>query len=94
MHTGAIAQGEAAVAWQFIAADGASKRIWAGAVSTVPLEDHFAKRETLGISPRMAAIKLAMSGSLIKEILPVPRLCGTGAFSRSGSSVIVAFRPP
>ena len=40
----------------------------------------------------MAGVKLAMSGSLIKEISPVSRLCGTGAFTRTGSSVIVAFR--
>jgi hypothetical protein len=37
----------------------------------------------------MAAVKFAVSGSLIKEISPVSRLCGTGAFSRNGSSVIV-----
>jgi hypothetical protein len=61
-------------------------------MSTVPFQDHFTERETLGISPRMAAVKLTVNGSLIKEISPVSRLCGTGAFFRSGSSVIVAFR--
>jgi hypothetical protein len=40
----------------------------------------------------MAAVKLAVSGSLIEKISPVFRLCSTGAFSRSGSSVIIAFR--
>jgi hypothetical protein len=92
VYAGAVAQGHAAVARHIIAAAGAPKRIWASAISAVPIEDHFAEGETLGISPRMAAVKFAVSGSLIKEISPVSRLCGTGAFSRSGSSAIVAFR--
>jgi hypothetical protein len=44
----------------------------------VQFEDHFAKRETLGIGPPMAAVKFAMSGSFLKEVSPVSRLCGTG----------------
>jgi hypothetical protein len=86
VYAGAIIQREAAVARHIVAATGAPMRIWAGAVSTVPIEDHFAEGETLGISPRIAAVKLTVSGSLIKEISPVSRLCGIGAFSRSGSS--------
>jgi hypothetical protein len=92
VYAGAVTQGHAAFARHVVAAAGTPKRIGTGAVSAMPFEDHFAKRETLGISPRMAAVKFAVSGSLIKEISPVSRLCGTGAFSRSGSSVIVAFR--
>jgi hypothetical protein len=92
MHAGAVAEGEAAFVWHVVAAAGTPKRIGTGAVSAVPFEYHFAEGETLGISPRMAAVKFAVSGSLLKEISPVSRLCGTGAFSRSGSSVIVAFR--
>ena len=92
VYAGAVTQGHAAFARHVVAAAGTPKRIGTGAVSAVPFEDHFAKRETLGISPRMAAVKFALSGSLIKEVSPVSRLCGTGAFSRSGSSVIVAFR--
>jgi hypothetical protein len=91
VYAGAVTQGYAAFARHVIAAAGTPKRIGTGAVSAVPFEDHFAKRETLGISPRMAAAKLAVSGSLIKEVSPVSRLCGTGAFSRSGSRAIVGF---
>jgi hypothetical protein len=40
----------------------------------------------------MAAVKLAMSGSLAKEVSPISRLCSTEAFARSGSRAIVAFR--
>jgi hypothetical protein len=89
VHAGAVTLGQAAFARDVVAAAGTPKRIGTASVSAVPLEDHFAKRETLGISPRMAAVKFAVSGSLIKEISPASRLCGTGAFSRSGSSVIV-----
>jgi hypothetical protein len=92
VHAGAVTQGHAAFARHVVAAAGTPKRIGTGPLSGVPFEDHFAKRETLGISPRMAAVKFAVSGSLIKEISPVSRLCGTGALSRSGSSVIVALR--
>jgi hypothetical protein len=92
MYAGAVAEREAAFVWHVVAAAGTPQRIGTGAASAVPFEDHFAKRETLGISPRMAAVKFAVSGSLIKEISPVSRLCGSGAFSRSGSGVIVAFR--
>jgi hypothetical protein len=56
----------------------------------VPFKDHFAEGEMLGISPRMAAIKLTVSGSLIEKISPVFRLCSTGAFSRSGSHAIAS----
>jgi hypothetical protein len=92
VYAGAVTQGHAAFARHVVAAAGKPKRIGTSAVSAMPFEDHFAKRETLGISPRMAAVKFAVSRSLLKEISPVSRLCGTGAFSRSGSSVIVAFR--
>jgi hypothetical protein len=92
VYAGAVTQGHAAFARHVVVAAGTPKRIGTGAVSAVPFEDHFAKRATLGISPRMAAVKLTVSGSLIEEILPVSRLCSTGAFSRSGSRAIVALR--
>jgi hypothetical protein len=92
VYAGAVTQRHAASARHVVAAAGTPKLIGTGAVSAMPFEDHFAKRETLGISPRMAAVKLAVSGSLIKEISPVSRLCSAGAFSRSGSRAIVAFR--
>jgi hypothetical protein len=92
VHAGAVTQDHAAFARHVVAAAGTPKRIGTSAVSAVPIEDHFAKRETLGISTRMAAVKLTVSCTLIKEISPVSRLCGTGAFSRSGSRAIVAFR--
>jgi hypothetical protein len=92
VYTGAVTQGQAAVARHVVAAAGTPMRVGTGAVSAMPFEDRFAKRETLGISPRMAAVKFAMSGSLIKEISPVSRPCRTGAFSRSGCRAIVAFR--
>jgi hypothetical protein len=92
MYAGTVAEGEAAFVWHVVAAASTPKRIGTGAVSAMPFEDHFAKRETLGISPRMAAVKFAVNGSLLKEISPISRLCSTGAFSRSGSRAIIAFR--
>jgi hypothetical protein len=61
-------------------------------MSTVPFQDHFTERETLGVSPRMAAVKLTVSGSFVEKISPVFRLCSTGAFSGSGCRAMVALR--
>jgi hypothetical protein len=45
-------------------------------VSSLPFENHLVKGAPLGLGPRVPAVKLAMSGSLIEQVEPPFRIIG------------------
>ena len=85
MHASAIRQHKTRVARQCITATRAAMRIRRSAAPAMPFEDGLAKRQLLGLDPRIAAVVLPVGGTLVEEIPPERRLYSGDCRPSNGS---------